>query len=156
MRRSRAGGGDGRGVKGIGERRLVALGALALAIVIGFLAAQSLAGSAVYYLTPTEAQQRNLAPGQTARLGGQVEPGSLRYEPASRDLRFVIGDGISRVQVIGTGAPPGLLREGAGAVVEGSFQPDGIFRASQVIAKHDEVYQAPPPGATPSHRTAPP
>ena len=134
----------------------MALGALALAIVIGFLAVQSLAGSAVYYLTPTEAKQRNLAAGQTARLGGQVEPGSLRYEPASRDLRFVIGDGVSRVQVIGTGAPPGLLREGAGAVVEGSFQADGVFRASQVIAKHDEVYQAPPPGATPSHRTAAP
>ena len=142
--------------RGIGARRVVALGALALAIVIGFLAAQSLAGSAVYYLTPTEAKQRNLAAGQTARLGGQVETGSLRYEPASRDLRFVIGDGVSRVQVIGTGAPPGLLREGAGAVVEGSFQADGVFRASQVIAKHDEVYQAPPPGATPSHRTTSP
>ena len=142
--------------QGIGARRVVALGALALAIVIGFLAAQSLAGSAVYYLTPTEAKQRNLGVGQTARLGGQIEPGSLRYEPASRDLRFVIGDGVSRVQVIGTGAPPGLLREGAGAVVEGSFQADGVFRASQVIAKHDEVYQAPPPGATPSHRTSPP
>lgn len=135
---------------------MVALAALALAIVIGFLAAQSLAGSAVYYLTPTEAKQRSLAVGQTARLGGQVEPGTLVYEPASRALRFVIGDGVSRVQVIGTGAPPGLLREGAGAVVEGSFQADGIFRASQVIAKHDEVYQAPPPGATPSHRTSPP
>lgn len=142
-----------RASRGIGGRRLVAFAALALAIGIGFVAAQSLAGTAVYYLTPTEAQQRGLAPGQTARLGGQVEAGSLRYEPASRDLRFVIGDGVSRVQVVGTGAPPGLLREGAGAVVEGAFGTDGVFRATQVIAKHDEVYQAPPPGATPSHRT---
>ena len=143
--------GTGSG-KGIGPRRLVALAALALAIGIGFVAAQSLAGTAVYYLTPTEAKERGLGPGQTARLGGQVEAGSLRYEPASRDLRFVIGDGVSRVEVVGTGAPPGLLREGAGAVVEGSFGADGVFRATQVIAKHDEVYQAPPPGATPSHR----
>lgn len=143
-------------VRGIGPRRLVALAALALAIVIGFLAAQSLAGSAVYYLTPTEAKQRGLAPGQTARLGGQVEAGTLVYEPTSRALRFVIGDGVSRVQVVGTGAPPGLLREGAGAVVEGSLQADGVFRASQVIAKHDEVYQAPAAGATPSHRVPPP
>ena len=46
--------------------------------------------------------------------------------------------------------------EGAGAVVEGSFGGDGVFRATQVIAKHDEVYQAPSPGATPSHRTTAP
>jgi len=144
-------GGSGRA--GIGARRLVALAALALAIGIGFVAAQSLAGTAVYYLTPTEAKEKGIAAGQTARLGGQVEAGSLRYEPVSRDLRFVIGDGVSRVQVVGTGAPPGLLREGAGAVVEGTFGADGVFRATQVIAKHDEVYQAPPPGATPSHRT---
>lgn len=138
------------------SRRLVAFAALALAIVIGFGAAQSLAGTAVYYLTPTEARQKGIPVGQTARLGGQVEAGSLRYEPASRDLRFVIADGVSRVQVIGTGAPPGLLREGAGAVVEGTFGADGVFRATQVIAKHDEVYQAPPAGATPSHRTTAP
>lgn len=144
-------GGSGRA--GIGARRLVALAALALAIGIGFVAAQSLAGTTVYYLTPTEAKEKGIAAGQTARLGGQVEAGSLRYEPVSRDLRFVIGDGVSRVQVVGTGAPPGLLREGAGAVVEGTFGADGVFRATQVIAKHDEVYQAPPPGATPSHRT---
>ena len=141
---------------GIGGRRVVAFAALALAIGIGFVAAQSLAGTAVYYLTPTEARQKSIPAGQIARLGGQVEAGSLHYEPASRDLRFVIGDGVSRVQVIGTGAPPGLLREGAGAVVEGAFGADGVFRATQVIAKHDEVYQAPPPGATPSHRTAAP
>jgi len=144
-------GGSGRA--GIGARRLVALAALALAIGIGFVAAQSLAGTAVYYLTPTEAKEKGIAAGQTARLGGQVEAGSLRYEPVSRDLRFVLSDGVSRVQVVGTGAPPGLLREGAGAVVEGTFGADGVFRATQVIAKHDEVYQAPPPGATPSHRT---
>lgn len=145
-----------RAPRGIGARRLVVFAALALAIVIGFFAAQSLAGSTVYYLTPTEARQRGIGGGQTARLGGQVETGSLRYDPVTRDLRFVIGDGVSRVQVIGTGAPPGLLREGAGAVVEGTLGADGVFRATQVIAKHDEVYQPPAPGATPPHRTQSP
>jgi cytochrome c-type biogenesis protein CcmE len=139
----------------LGGRRALVLAALALAVAVGFFAAQSLAGSAVYYLTPTEAAQRGVATGQVARLGGLVEPGTLVYEPASGSLRFVIGDGVSRVRVVGSGAPPGLLREGAGAVVEGTFAVDGTFRASQVIAKHDEVYQAPPSGAAPSHRTAP-
>src|SRR5207245_8034094 len=101
----------------------------------------SLAGSTVYYLTASEARDRKIAAGQTARLGGQIEAGTLRYDPATRDLRFVIGDGTARVRVIGSGAPPALLREGAGAVVEGTFAADGTFRATQVIAKHDEVYK---------------
>ena len=138
----------------MGARRVLLIAVLAAAVLIGFVAVQNLASSAVYYLTPTEARQRNVAAGTAARLGGQVETGSLRYDPQTRDLRFVLTDGTTRVSVIGTGAPPSLLREGAGAVVEGTFAADGTFRATQVIAKHDEQYAPPPPGATPSH-TAP-
>lgn len=137
----------------MGARRVLLIAVLAAAVVIGFVAVQNLASSAVYYLTPTEARDRGVAAGTAARLGGQVENGSLRFDPQTRELRFVISDGITRVSVVGTGAPPSLLREGAGAVVEGSFAPDGSFRATQVIAKHDEQYAPPPPGATPSHRT---
>ena len=136
----------------LGRRRVLLLAALAVAVVIGYFATQGLTNAAVYYLTPTEARDRHLAAGQTARLGGQIVAGSLRYDPATRDLRFSIGDGIVTVQVIGNGAPPGLLREGAGAVVEGSFASDGTFRATQVIAKHDEQYSAPTASATPPHR----
>ena len=136
----------------MGARRVLLIAVLAAAVLIGFVAVQNLASSAVYYLTPTEARDRHVATGTAARLGGQVETGSLRYDPQTRDLRFVLTDGTTRVSVIGTGAPPSLLREGAGAVVEGTFASDGTFRATQVIAKHDEVYAPPPPGATPSHR----
>ena len=138
----------------ISGRRVLIIAALATAVVIGYVASQTLQSAAVYYLTPTEAAKRGIAPGQAARLGGQILPGTLVYDPASRDLRFTIGDGVSTVKVIGTGAPPGLLREGAGAVVEGSFAADATFIATQVIAKHDEVYRAPSPGATPEHRTS--
>jgi len=141
---------------GIGGRRVLVLAALATAVVIGVLAAQTLQTAAVYYLTPTEAQRRGIPPGQAARLGGQVLPGTLRYDAATRDLRFTIGDGVTTVQVVGAGAPPGLLREGAGAVVEGTFGPDGTFRATQVIAKHDEVYTAPTGSAVPAHQTPAP
>lgn len=125
---------------------------LAAAVLVGFFAVQNLASSAVYYLTPTEAAERKIAPGTSARLGGQVERGSLQYDPVTRDLRFVLTDGTTRVTVVGSGAPPALLREGAGAVVEGSFAPGGTFRATSVIAKHDERYAPPSPGATPSHQ----
>jgi cytochrome c-type biogenesis protein CcmE len=140
----------------IGGRRVLIIAALATAIVIGYVATQTLQSAAVYYLTPTEAAKRGIAPGLAARLGGQVLAGTLRYDPASRDLRFTIGDGVSTVKVIGSGAPPGLLREGAGAVVEGSFAADGTFRATQVIAKHDEVYTAPTGSAVPTHQTPAP
>ncbi len=141
---------------GIGERRLLAITALAIAIGIGWVAFQNVGSSAVYYLTPTEARSRQLPPGTATRLGGLVEAGSLRYDEASRDLRFIVSDGVTRVVVIGKGAPPALLREGAGAVVEGFFGADGSFRATQVLAKHDEVYVAPSPSATPAHRTPAP
>jgi len=137
----------------MGARRVLLIAVLAAAVLIGFVAVQNLASSAVYYLTPTEARERNVAAGTAARLGGQVEAGSLRFDPQTRDLRFVLTDGTTRVTVIGAGAPPSLLREGAGAVVEGTFAPDGSFHATQVIAKHDEQYAPPSPGATPSHQT---
>lgn len=141
---------------GLADRRLLTLTALAVAVAIAYVAFQSLGSSTVYYLTPTEAKARQLPPGQQARLGGLVEAGSLRYEETARDLRFIISDGVTRVVVIGTGAPPALLREGAGAVVEGFFARDGSFRATAVLAKHDEVYVAPGPSATPAHRTPSP
>ena len=139
----------------LGSRRVLLIAALGVAVIVGAFAVQNLASSTVYYLTPSEARDRKIPAGQTARLGGQIEAGTLRYDPATRDLRFVIGDGTARVTVIGSGAPPALLREGAGAVVEGTFAADGTFRATQVIAKHDEVYTAPTAGATPARRTVP-
>ena len=135
---------------------MLIIAALAIAVVIGYVATQTLQSSAVYYLTPTEATKRAILVGQTARLGGQVLPGTLLYEPTSRRLTFTLSDGVTKLRVVGSGAPPGLLREGAGAVVEGSFATDGTFRATQVIAKHDEVYTAPTGSAVPTHQTPAP
>ena len=91
--------------------------------------------------------------GETApSVGDRFKFAGLQYDPVTRDLRFALTDGTTRVTVVGSGAPPALLREGAGAVVEGSFDPGGTFRATSVIAKHDERYAPPSPGATPSHQ----
>jgi cytochrome c-type biogenesis protein CcmE len=136
---------------GLSSRRILIIAALGVAVIIAFVAVQSLASNAVYYLTPTEAKARNIAPHQATRLGGLVLPGTLHYDPQSRLLTFAIGDGTTNVAVVGDGAPPALLREDAGAVVEGSFAEDGTFRATTVIAKHDEKYAPPSPGKTPAH-----
>jgi cytochrome c-type biogenesis protein CcmE len=144
----------------IGPRRILLVAALGVAVLIGALAATNLAPNTVYYLTPSELYARKVATGQTVRLGGVVEPGSLESPPSGRqgaqEFEFILTDGVAKVRVLGRGAIPGLLREGAGAVVEGSFAADATFIATQVIAKHDEVYKAPTPGTTPAHRTPAP
>ena len=126
-------------------------------MLVGAVAATNLASSTVYYMTPTEVYAKTVQRGQTVRLGGLVEQGSLTTRPTGRpgenEFEFIITDGNAKVRVLARGAIPGLLREGAGAVVEGSFTADATFIATQVIAKHDEVYTAPTAGATPAHRT---
>ena len=142
----------------IGARRVLLIAALGVAVLVGAFAATNLASSTVYYLTPSEAKERGVAPGQVVRLGGLVKAGSLHCCPMydGSGFTFVMTDGANDVDVVATGAIPGLLREGAGAVVEGTFMAVGTFRATQVIAKHDEVYTAPTAGATPAHRTSAP
>jgi cytochrome c-type biogenesis protein CcmE len=137
----------------LSSRRLLLLFALLAGVLVAFLAVQNLSSNAVYYLTPTEARDRHIGPGTPVRLGGLVLPGTMKYDPQSRTLVFGISDGTTNVAVIGNGAPPALLQENAGAVVEGQFAEDGTFRATSVIAKHDEKYAPPSPGKTPAHNT---
>ena len=134
-------------------RRLLLIAVLGLAVIVAFVAVQNLASSTVYYLTPTEARERRIPPHQAARLGGLVLPGTLHYDAQTGLLTFALSDGTTNVAVVGNGAPPSLLREDAGAVVEGEFAEDGSFRATSVIAKHDESYAPPSPGKTPAHGT---
>jgi len=81
--------------------------------------------------------------GKAYRLGGMVERGSLRWEPHTLSLTFALSDGRAAVPVRHKGAPPDLFGEGRGAVVEGSWSPEGYFRATHIMAKHSEEYKAP-------------
>ena len=120
-------------------------------VVIGYLAFSSVGNALVYYLTPTELLSRGeAAVGETVRLGGLVEAGSVSG-PAT-DLTFVVTDGDSRIEVHSTVAPTRSFREGSGAVVEGRLRTDGVFEATQVIVKHDENYEVPASGAVPSEQ----
>ena len=124
-------------------------------VVIGYLAFSSVGNALVYYLTPTELVSRGeAAVGETVRLGGLVEAGSIAG-PAT-DLTFVVTDGDTAIEVHSTVAPTRSFREGTGAVVEGSLGADGVFEATQVIVKHDENYEAPPSGEIPSDQVIDP
>lgn len=121
--------------------------------VVAWLAFSSVGSALVYYLEPGELLDRgDDAVGETVRLGGQVEPGSVEREEAGADyeLRFVLTDHEAAIPVRTTNAPTASFREGSGAVVEGALGADGVFVATQVIVKHDENYEAPAPGTQPS------
>jgi cytochrome c-type biogenesis protein CcmE len=120
--------------------------ALAAILVVGallYLIIGGIRGAIVYYTTPSELlAQGASAVGRSMRLGGQVAPGSKKWNAQTLDLRFVLTDGKASVPVVHHGALPDLFTEGQGAVVEGMYG-DGIFTASAIIVKHSEQY-APP------------
>jgi cytochrome c-type biogenesis protein CcmE len=96
----------------------------------------------VFFVTPTDLLTRHPGEGRTLRLGGLVQAGSVQRavvdgRPAAR---FRITDGKDAVTVNYAGILPDLFREGQGVVTLGEMQPDGTFRASEVLAKHDENY----------------
>jgi cytochrome c-type biogenesis protein CcmE len=99
----------------------------------------------VYFVTPSELAAAPAA-GKAYRLGGLVAAGSLTWEPKTLDLKFALTDGKSSVPVRHKGTPPDLFGEGRGAVVEGSWAPEGYFKATLILAKHSEDYQAPANG----------
>lgn len=137
-----------------GRRWGVLLGVVVVAAVIGYLALSSVGNALVYYWTPTELLDRgNAAIGETVRLGGLVEVGSIAGE--APNLRFVLTDGTNEIIVHASSAPTSSFREGIGAVVEGTLGADGVFEASQVIVKHDENYVAPSEGGLPTNAFKP-
>jgi cytochrome c-type biogenesis protein CcmE len=130
---------------------LVLVGVVVL--VVAWLAFSSVGNALVYYQEPNELLARGeAAVGETVRLGGLVEMGSVEREAPGEafELRFVLTDGEASIPVVTTNAPTASFREGTGAVVEGALDDDGTFVATQVIVKHDENYEAPPPGGQPS------
>ena len=81
-----------------------------------------------------------------------VLPGSLDKDLDRRTFRFEITDGQQSVAVLYQGVPPDLFSEGKGAVVEGRFGRDGVFKASTVMAKHAEEYSPHPEGEDPAKK----
>ena len=123
-------------------RRKFLAGGVLIALALAYMIYSGETQSVVYFVTPSELLAAPVA-GKAYRLGGLVAPGSLAWEPTSLALSFALTDGKSKVPVRHKGTPPDLFREGRGAVVEGSWGPDGYFKATLIMAKHSEDYQAP-------------
>ncbi|HXF87338.1 MAG TPA: cytochrome c maturation protein CcmE [Xanthobacteraceae bacterium] len=122
------------------QRRLALIGAcLAVVAVAVALVLGALKDSIVFFNSPTDVVEKQVAPGTRIRLGGLVKPGSV-VRGDNLAVRFEVTDGNRTIEVRYQGVLPDLFREGQGVVTEGALGPDGVFRADSVLAKHDETY----------------
>lgn len=106
--------------------------------VAGILILLAARDSVVFFFSPSELVQRNIAPNQQVRIGGLVAIGSVHKD--DQIVRFVVTDMVQDIPIVFTGVLPDLFRESRGVVVEGKFGTDGTFYASVVLAKHNETY----------------
>jgi cytochrome c-type biogenesis protein CcmE len=116
----------------------------------GYLLYGGVESNLVYFLTPKELLAKG-AKGydRPVRLGGQVVPGSVKWDAQALDLRFRVTDGAGEVLVHSKGAPPQMFRDGMGVVVEGRYGRDGVFQSHNLMVKHSNEYRAPEPGKEP-------
>ena len=97
----------------------------------------------VFFFTPSQVAANEAPVGRTFRIGGMVEKGSVKREADGVTVRFTVTDTAKTMPVSYRGPLPDLFREGKGVVAQGQLGPDGVFRASEVLAKHDENYMPP-------------
>jgi cytochrome c-type biogenesis protein CcmE len=125
------------------KRRMIVL--LTCGVALGSAAALTLSAfsdTMTFFVAPSEIATKAPHNGREFRLGGLVEAGSLvrATTDGKPSARFKVGDGGGTVEVTYVGILPDLFREGQGIVALGALQTDGSFRASEVLAKHDENY----------------
>jgi cytochrome c-type biogenesis protein CcmE len=123
------------------RRRLyfVVTGMALLAIAAG-LVLYAMNDTLVFFYSPSELLAKQVPPGRALRIGGLVETGSVARDADGTTVHFRVTDTAKTVPVVFKGILPDLFREGQGVVAEGTMSPDGVFVASDVLAKHDEKY----------------
>jgi cytochrome c-type biogenesis protein CcmE len=119
---------------------VAALAGLAVAAALVLNAFRS---NLVFFFTPTQVSEHEAPRDRAFRVGGLVEAGSVAREKDGLTVRFRVTDTAKAIPVVFVGILPDLFREGKGVVAQGRLGPDGIFKASEVLAKHDENYMPP-------------
>ncbi len=97
----------------------------------------------VFFFSPTQVARGEAPTDRAFRIGGLVEDGSVKREADGLTVRFVVTDTAKSMPVLYKGILPDLFKEGKGVVAEGKLGADGLFTATQVLAKHDENYMPP-------------
>jgi cytochrome c-type biogenesis protein CcmE len=118
-------------------------GGVVLLGVAAALVLNAFQSNLVFFFTPSQVAAKEAPQGRTFRVGGLVEDKSLQREKDGLTVRFNVTDTAKTIPVVYTGILPDLFKEGKGVVAQGQIGPDGVFRASEVLAKHDENYMPP-------------
>jgi len=106
-----------------------------------FLVLQSLEENVVYFQSPSEIKSSIELDKKKIRVGGMVKKKSIFIN--SNEVNFIITDFKNEINVIYSGAVPNLFAEGKGVVAEGFLKDKNYFRATKILAKHDENYMPP-------------
>ena len=125
------------------RRMTLVLGIVAGVGIAGALALTAFRQNVTFYFDPSKVAAGEVKPGEHFRLGGMVTKGSVKREPGSLEVHFVVTDFAHDVPVSYTGVLPDLFREGTGVVAHGHMDGRGTFVADEVLAKHDEKYMPP-------------
>ena len=126
------------------HRRFLWIGAGVLMLgVAAALVLNAFQSNLVFFFTPTQIAANEAPHGRAFRIGGMVVENSLTREPDGLTVRFGITDTAKTVPVVYKGILPDLFKEGKGVVAQGKLEGDGMFHATEVLAKHDENYMPP-------------
>ena len=126
------------------KKRLYLVGFMVAGIAIATgLALYSFDENLTFFYDPSEVLAGEAPPNHPFRLGGLVTAGSVQRLPDGLTVQFDVTDNEETVPVEYTGILPDLFREGQGIIAKGQLRGDGVFVASEVLAKHDENYMPP-------------
>jgi cytochrome c-type biogenesis protein CcmE len=133
------------------KRLILIVGGVAVLCVAGLLVLNAFRSNLVFFFSPTEVLDGKAPTHGLVRVGGLVEKGSLKKIPNSLKVEFTVTDLKNSIRVRYDGILPDLFREGQGVIAQGRLQPDKVFMADQVLAKHDEKYMPPEVAKTLQH-----
>lgn len=121
------------------QRRIQVIALAAIALVVATIAIGTAMKDGInYFRSPSQVMETPPPPSETFRIGGLVEEGSL-VRGQGEAVRFSVTDGGATVPVTFTGVLPDLFEENQGMVGTGKYI-NGVFEASEILAKHDETY----------------
>jgi cytochrome c-type biogenesis protein CcmE len=121
---------------------LIAAGVAAIAVA-AWLVLNAFQSNLVFFFSPSQIAAGEAPKDRAFRVGGMVQTGSVKRLGDGLTVEFVVTDTAKSIPVSYKGILPDLFREGKGVVAQGRLGPDGVFRANEVLAKHDENYMPP-------------
>lgn len=125
------------------KRLALIIGGLAVLAIAATLVLNAFQSNLVFFFSPTQVAAGEAPKGKNFRIGGMVKEGSLQREADGVTMRFIVTDTDKEMAVAYKGILPDLFREGKGVVAQGKLGENGLFAASEVLAKHDENYMPP-------------